>query len=67
MMQANFVISCESTVDLPFPYVSERDIPVIFYSYAIDGQEYVDDMLRDPKALPQFYQFLEEGKLPSTS
>ena len=66
-MQAKFVLSCESTVDLPFSYVSERNIPVIFYSYTIDGKEYVDDMLRNSEALPQFYQFLEEDKLPSTS
>ena len=66
-MQAKFVLSCESTVDLPFSYVSERNIPVIFYSYTIDGNDYVDDMLRNPEALPQFYQFLEEDKLPSTS
>lgn len=66
-MQAKFVLSCESTVDLPFSYVSERNIPVIFYSYTIDGKEYVNDMLRNPEALPQFYQFLEEDKLPSTS
>lgn len=66
-MQAKFVLSCESTVDLPFSYVSERNIPVIFYSYTINGKEYVDDMLRNPEALPQFYQFLEEDKLPSTS
>lgn len=66
-MQAKFVLSCESTVDLPFSYVSERNIPVIFYSYTIDGKEYADDMLRNPEALPQFYQFLEEDKLPSTS
>ena len=66
-MQVKFVLSCESTVDLPFSYVSERNIPVIFYSYTINGKEYVDDMLRNPEALPQFYQFLEEDKLPSTS
>ena len=66
-MQAKFVLSCESTVDLPFSYVSERNIPVIFYSYTIDGKEYVDDMLRNPEALPQFYRFLDEDKLPSTS
>ena len=66
-MQAKFVLSCESTVDLPFSYVSERNIPVIFYSYTIDGKEYADDMLRNPEALPQFYRFLEEDKLPSTS
>ena len=66
-MQENFILSCESTVDLPYSYVSGRNMPVLFYSYLIDGQEYPDDMGRDPEALPQFYRFLEEGKMPSTS
>lgn len=66
-MQENFILSCESTVDLPYSYVSGRNMPVLFYSYSIDGQEYPDDMGRDPEALPQFYRFLEEGKMPSTS
>lgn len=66
-MQENFILSCESTVDLPYSYVSGRNMPVLFYSYSIDGQEFPDDMGRDPEALPQFYRFLEEGKMPSTS
>lgn len=66
-MDTKFVLSCESTVDLPFSYVSSREISVLFYSYAVDGQEYPDDMGRDPEALPRFYQFLNDGKIPSTS
>lgn len=66
-MQDSFILSCESTVDLPYAYVSSRDIPVLFYSYSVDGQAYPDDMGRDPEALPRFYRFLEEGKIPSTS
>lgn len=64
---STFTLSCESTVDLPFSYVNSRDIPVLFYEYSIDGQPYPDDMLRDPAALPRFYQFLDDGKMPSTS
>ena len=66
-MNTKFILSCESTVDLPFSYVSGRNIPVIFYTYTVDGKEYIDDMLRDPEALPNFYQLLNDGKLPSTS
>lgn len=66
-MTKDFILSCESTVDLPYDYVNGRDIPVIFYSYTVDGKAYVDDMGRDPEALPQFYRFISEGKLPSTS
>ena len=47
--------------------MADRDIPVLFYTYVVDGREYVDDMGRDPEALPRFYRFLEEGKLPQTS
>ena len=64
---ANFQLSCESTVDLPYSYVAGRNIPVLFYSYTVNDQVYEDDMGRDPNALPQFYQFIAEGKLPSTS
>lgn len=66
-MQPKFILSCESTVDLPYTYVKSRDIPVLFYSYTVDEQEYPDDMGRDPEALDMFYQFLADGKIPSTS
>lgn len=66
-MKHAFILSCESTVDLPYSYVSGRGIPVLFYSYSIDGADYPDDMLRDPAALPHFYKLLDEGKMPSTS
>lgn len=66
-MKYDFILSCESTVDLPYPYVSGRDIPVIFYSYTVDDQVFEDDMGRDPEALPRFYATLDEGKLPNTS
>ena len=66
-MENQFILSCESTVDLPYSYVSGRNMPVLFYRYSVDGQEYPDDMGRDPEALPRFYGFLADGKLPSTS
>lgn len=66
-MEKQFCLSCESTVDVPYAYMESRHIPVLFYSYSVDGQTYVDDMGRDPQALPRFYKFLDEGKLPSTS
>ena len=62
-----FILSCESTVDMPYSYISGRDIPVIFYTYQVDGVEYTDDMLIDPEALPRFYSMLDAGKMPATS
>ena len=61
-----FTLSCESTVDLPYAYVSGRDIRVLFYSYTVDGKMYDDDMGRNPDALPQFYRMLSEH-IPQTS
>jgi len=66
-MKRQFLLSCGSTADLPYSYLQERGIPVIFYTYSVDGKEYVDDMGRDPEALPEFYKFLADGKLPLTS
>lgn len=62
-----FQLSCESTVDMPYSYVTGRDITVVFYTYTVDGEVYVDDMGRDPEALPNFHRMLKEGKMPSTS
>ena len=62
----DFILSCESTVDMPFSLINSRDIPVLFYTYTADGKEYVDDMGRDPEALPRFYKILEK-EIPSTS
>ena len=66
-MESSFLLSCESTIDLPYSYANERNLPVLFYSYQVDGVDYEDDMGRDPEALPKFYGFLAEGKLPTTA
>ncbi len=66
-MTPTFTLSCESTVDMPYSYINGRNISVIFYGYTVDGVNYVDDMLRDPKALPHFYEMLNAGKLPTTT
>ena len=66
-MERKFILSCGSTVDLPYSYCESRGIPVIFYTYVVDGREYIDDMGRDPAALPGFYGMLSAGKLPHTS
>ena len=66
-MERKFTLSCCSTVDLPYAYMAQRDIPVLFYHYIVNDQEYVDDMGRDPAALPRFYGFLKAGQLPQTS
>ena len=63
----SFQLSCESTVDMPYREIAARDISVIPFTYQVDGEEFTDDMGRDPKALPRFYRFLSEGRFPTTS
>ena len=36
-METSFILSCESTIDLPYSYCEARGIPVLFYSYLGDG------------------------------
>ena len=66
-MDRKFILTCESTVDVPYAHWEERDIPVLFYKYVVNGQEYIDDMDRTPGAREQFYKFIAEGDIPKTS
>ena len=61
-----FILSCESTVDMPFAEIDARGIPVLFYSYTAGGEEYADDMERDPNTQERFYQLLQK-EIPTTS
>lgn len=62
-----FIISCESTVDLPYSYLKERNASIIFYSYIINEEVKIDDMGRDKNALPNFYKQIDQGAMPTTS
>lgn len=66
-MESKFILSCESTVDLPYSYLEQRGIPVLFYSYMIGEETNIDDMGRDPEALPSFYRRIDEGAMPTTT
>ncbi len=63
----SYILSCESTVDMPFSLVSARNISVLFYSYLLGEQEYEDIMGRDEKALEHFYRSIDQDILPSTT
>ena len=62
----SFQLSCESTVDLSYEYVQKRNISVLFYTYIINGKEYVDNMGRSKEALSMRRQPLEyvPGAMP---
>lgn len=60
----DYIITVNSTIDLPKEWLQERSIPVIPLSYTIDGETY-----RDMEGLTskEFFQKLREGKMSVTS
>ena len=61
-----YTVTSESTADLPYEYLQERHCNVIFYTYTIGDDEFVDDMGRNADALPNFYELVKH-KRPLTS
>lgn len=61
---SNYVITVNSTVDLPKEWLQERDVPVIPLKYTIDGQTYVD---MEGLSSKEFFGKLKEGKMAVTS
>ena len=64
-MANNFILSSESTIDLPITDVNERNIPIIHYAYTVDGMEYTDNM--DKASVAEFYEKINAGAKPTTS
>ena len=59
-----FVITADSTVDLPKEYLEEKQIPIIALSYILDGVTYQDGNGLTGK---EFYDKLRAGSMPTTS
>lgn len=60
----DYVITVNSTVDLPKEWLEERKVPVIPLHYTIDGQTYEDMSGLSSK---EFFDKLREGKMSVTS
>lgn len=61
----NFIISTDSTGDLPSSYLEENNILVHPLYYIVDGEEYIPGVKDMP--IKDFYQALKNGKMPTTS
>ena len=59
-----FVITADSTVDLPKQFLEEKQVPVVSLSYIIDGATYKDGEGLTSK---EFYDKIREGAMPTTS
>lgn len=60
----DFIITVNSTVDLPKEWLKERNVPVIPLKYTIDGESYTD---MDGLTGKEFFTKLREGKMSVTS
>lgn len=61
---STFVITADSTVDLPKEFLEEKQVPVVSLSYIIDGATYKDGEGLTSK---EFYDKIREGAMPTTS
>lgn len=60
----DYIITVNSTVDLPKEWLIERNVPVIPLKYTIDGETYTDMAGLSSK---EFFAKLREGKMATTS
>lgn len=60
----DYVITVNSTVDVPKKWLEERSVPVVPLKYTIDGETYTD---MEGLSAKEFFAKLREGKMSSTS
>lgn len=61
---SDYVVTVNSTVDLPKEWLAERNVPVIPLKYTIDGETYED---MEGLSSKEFFQKLRDGKMATTS
>ncbi len=60
----DFIVTVNSTVDMPKEWLKERNVPVIPLKYTIDGETYAD---MEGLSAKEFFAKLREGKMSVTS
>jgi len=60
----DYVITVNSTVDLPNEWLEERQVPVVRLKYTIDGETYIDGKGLSPKEL---FDKIRNGHMAETS
>lgn len=60
----DYVITVNSTVDLPKEWLEERKVPVISLKYTIDNETYTD---MEGLSSKEFFEKLRDGKMATTS
>ena len=63
---SEYIISCDTAVDLNREYLESRNIPFISFPFTLDGVDYKDD-LGVTLSYEDFYKKIDKGSMPSTS
>lgn len=63
---SNYVLTTNSTADLPYKYFQKRNIPYVVFHYFMDGKEYPDD-LGITMPFDEFYGRIAAGSMPTTT
>lgn len=61
-----YVFMTDSDSDLPFRYVDEYDLKMVYMPYIVDGVEYLDDLGRNGKQA-EYFENMRKGTVPVTS
>lgn len=61
-----YVFMTDSDSDLPFRYVDELDLTMVYMPYIVDGKEYLDDLGRNGKQ-KEYFDNMRAGAAPVTS
>ncbi len=61
-----YVFMTDSDSDLPFSYVDELDISMVYMPYIVDGKEYMDDLGR-AGGQKEYFDKMRAGAAPTTS
>lgn len=62
---SEFIIATASTCDIDREWLDTHDVPVISYTFEIDGTVYTDDCREETRRT--FWSLMREGKTPNTS
>ncbi|MBE5802417.1 MAG: DegV family protein [Clostridiales bacterium] len=62
----SYVFMTDSDSDLPFGYVDELDLTMVYMPYMVDGKEYYDDLGRSGKQ-KDYFDSMRAGATPVTS
>ena len=60
----DFVITTDSTVDLPKEWLEERNVPILKLAYTIEGETYLD---MEGISKKEFFDRIRNGAMPTTA